>query len=165
MERKETFATAIGCMDGRTQQPAADFIRRRTGAEYVDTITDPGIVQQFAEGTADPLFLSSIERQVDISVRLHNSQGIVISAHSECAGNPVDDEVQIQQLGKAAEVIRALTPEGFSVPVYAAFIQRAVDTAEGWYAREIDVTPETLSSRREAYEQSSFYHTSEDENS
>ena len=114
---KETFATAIGCMDGRSQEPTAAFAREKTEAQYVDVITDAGIVSRFAEDTADEDFLESIRDQVAISVVNHESKGIVVSAHAECAGNPIPDEEQIDQLRLAVEVIKGLVPEGYSVPV------------------------------------------------
>ena len=36
------FATAINCIDGRTQRPVSEWIRIQFAIDYVDTITHPG---------------------------------------------------------------------------------------------------------------------------
>jgi len=40
-----SFCTAINCMDGRTQLPVNEFMRRKLGVAYVDTITEAGSVR------------------------------------------------------------------------------------------------------------------------
>jgi hypothetical protein len=36
------FCTAVTCMDGRVQLPVNAYLRERFGADFVDTITEPG---------------------------------------------------------------------------------------------------------------------------
>lgn len=35
------FATAINCIDGRTQLPVIEWARKKYGVDYVDMITKP----------------------------------------------------------------------------------------------------------------------------
>jgi hypothetical protein len=99
-----TFATTINCMDGRTQLPVIEWMKREHKVDYVDTITEPGPVRILAEGT-DAAALESIKRRVEISVKRHGSSRLAIVAHAGCAGNPVDDETQLHQLRSAATTI------------------------------------------------------------
>jgi hypothetical protein len=101
---KGRFAAAINCMDGRTQLPVIEWMRREGGVDYVDTITEPGPVRILAEA-ADVAALESIRRRVDISVNRHGSRRVAIIAHADCAGNPVDKETQVNQLRSAAATI------------------------------------------------------------
>ena len=98
------FATAINCMDGRTQLPVHTWLKRTHAVDYVDTITDPGPVRILAEAT-DAAALESIKRRVSISVTKHGSTCVAIIAHADCAGNPVDKETQVHQLRMAAATV------------------------------------------------------------
>jgi hypothetical protein len=95
-----SFCTAVNCMDGRVQTPVAEFAKDRFGVTYVDTVTEAGPVRALA-AAGDPATAASIERRVAISVEDHGSAGVVVVAHAECAGNPVDDDTQLRQLGEA----------------------------------------------------------------
>lgn len=99
-----TFATAINCMDGRTQLPVIEWMKHECGVDYVDTITEPGPVRILAED-ADAPTLESIRRRLDISLTRHGSIRVAVVAHADCAGNPVDKETQIHQLRSAAATI------------------------------------------------------------
>jgi len=100
------FATAINCMDGRTQQPVSEWMKREYGVAYVDTITEPGPVRILAEAT-DTVALDSIRRRLNISVRKHGSGRVAIVAHADCAGNPADRPAQLSQLRSAAATVLA----------------------------------------------------------
>ena len=99
-----TFATAINCMDGRTQLPVIEWMKREYGVDYVDTITEPGPVRILAEA-ADATALESIRRRLTISVTRHGSSRVAIVAHTDCAGNPVDKHTQLSQLRAAAATV------------------------------------------------------------
>jgi hypothetical protein len=98
------FATAINCMDGRTQLPVIEWMKREHGVDYVDTITEPGPVRILAEA-ADAPALESIRRRLTISVTKHGSRRVAIVAHTDCAGNPVDKQTQFSQLRAAAATV------------------------------------------------------------
>ena len=87
------FATALNCMDGRVQKPVADFVRQHFDVDFVDMVTEPGIVANLHPGALEA------ER---LSVEAHDSQGIAVVAHANCAGNPIPDGEQKNQcLGRA----------------------------------------------------------------
>jgi len=98
------FATAINCMDGRVQKPVLEFMEKGFGATYVDMITEPGPNKILSEAK-DAKIIESLKKRVAISVEKHNSQIIAIAAHYDCAGNPASEDVQKEDLRKAAKVI------------------------------------------------------------
>ena len=100
-----SFSTAINCMDGRTQLPVNQYMQEQFGAEYVDTITEPGPVAALADRQSGPMVKSICER-IDISVDKHGSSAICIVAHAKCAGNPVAAETQASQLKTACEFLK-----------------------------------------------------------
>jgi hypothetical protein len=104
--RYHTFAVAINCMDGRTQLPVIEWVKREHKVDYVDTITEPGPVRILAAAT-DAAALESIKRRLDISVNKHGSTNVAIVAHTDCAGNPVDKDTQLGQLHTAAATVRS----------------------------------------------------------
>lgn len=101
MSSHGTFATAINCMDGRTQLPVNEWVKKQFGVDFVDTITEPGPDKILAAGSGK--LFESIKNRVRISVEKHGSKNIVIVAHHDCAGNPVDEREHRRHLRKAAE--------------------------------------------------------------
>jgi hypothetical protein len=99
-----SFATAINCMDGRTQLPVIEWLKREHRVDYVDTITEPGPVKMLAQAL-DEQALGSIRRRLEISVKKHGSTRVAIVAHADCAGNPVDEQTQLSQLRSAATTV------------------------------------------------------------
>jgi len=104
------FYTAINCMDGRVQLPVIEYLMQRFGVEYIDSVTEPGPVKILAE-QSDKAHLDSIFERVGISTEKHGSHTIAICAHADCAGNPVDDETQKQQLQVSGDLLRSRYPE------------------------------------------------------
>ncbi len=100
-----SFCTAINCMDGRTQLPVNEYMRTRYGCDYVDTITEPGPVAILAGG-GDEQLLTSIFKRVDISVNMHGSKAICVVGHHDCAGNPVEKTVQLEQIRLSVKALR-----------------------------------------------------------
>jgi carbonic anhydrase len=107
------FATAINCMDGRTQLPVIEWMKREFGVEYVDSVTEPGPVKILAEA-ADSAPARSVLGRVAISVEKHGSRTVVVVSHHDCAGNPVPKERQMKQLDRALATVR-----GWDFPVEA----------------------------------------------
>ena len=100
---KETFATAINCMDGRTQEPVMSWAKKAFEVDYVDAITEPGPDKILAEGS--DILVESIKNRVMISVNKHGSENVIIVSHYDCAGNPVSKEEHLDQLKKSVDVI------------------------------------------------------------
>ncbi|OPY59884.1 MAG: hypothetical protein A4E56_03042 [Pelotomaculum sp. PtaU1.Bin065] len=98
------FGTAINCMDGRTQLPVNEYLKKRYQLDFIDTITEPGPVKILAENQPGA---ASIQHRVSISVGAHGSKLIAVIAHHDCAGNPLPQEVQLEQLQSALNTVRA----------------------------------------------------------
>lgn len=99
------FCTAINCMDGRVQLPVIQYLKDFFKADYVDSITEPGPVLSLSE-PVNPNIVNSILQRLEISIEKHQSVGLAIVAHHDCAGNPEHKEVQLKQLKKAVDFIK-----------------------------------------------------------
>ncbi len=102
---KIKFATAINCMDGRTQEPIIDWVKQRFNVDFVDLITEPGPDKILSEGPIE--LINSIKNRVKISIEKHNSDNIIIVSHYDCTGNPVDREKHLEQLKDSLKVIKS----------------------------------------------------------
>ncbi|MFH0896745.1 MAG: carbonic anhydrase [Candidatus Bathyarchaeota archaeon] len=103
---QRSFATAINCMDGRTQLPVMDYIKKKYRVEYVDMITEPGPIKILAENK-DETMLNSIKRRVEISIGKHGSKYIAIAGHHDCVGNPVEKEMQLLQIFNSIKTVHS----------------------------------------------------------
>jgi hypothetical protein len=134
-DSNETFFTAVGCMDGRTQDVAALFGRERFKANYADTITEAGIVGLLSNRKPNKQLLDNLKFKVkDVSVGKHRSKGVVVHGHAECAGNPVDDEQQKVHIRKSVDVVKSVVG---SLPVVGIFVHRNKNNSSEWIAEEI----------------------------
>lgn len=97
------FATAINCMDGRTQLPVNEWMKKEYKVDYVDTITEPGPNKILAENKD----AESIRRRVLISVNRHGSKHIAIVGHYDCAGNPVEKNAQLNHIAQAIKTVES----------------------------------------------------------
>lgn len=97
-------------MDGRTQLPVIHFLKKKFEVEFVDSITEPGPNGILANDEYHSL-VDSIFSRVDISVFKHNSTGIAIVGHHDCAGNPGPKEQQLQQTGLAVDAVARRYPD------------------------------------------------------
>ena len=99
------FCTVINCMDGRVQLPVIKFLQKRFNVEYVDSITEAGPNLILSEGkNIDSI--QAILNRLEISVKKHNSVGIGIVGHQDCAGNPTTQDNQIAQIHKVIKLLR-----------------------------------------------------------
>lgn len=126
----ETFFTSVGCMDGRVQDPVAEYGRGKFNVLYADTITEAGLVGLLSNSPSQEL-LESIKKKVLISAEKHHSKGIIIHGHQECAGNPVEDNQHREEVKQAAEIIRNFVP---GIEVKPVFV---VKSDNGWSVEEI----------------------------
>lgn len=101
------FATVINCMDGRVQLPVIEWIKKNYFVEYVDVITEPGPVRILSENS-DKLKINSIKERLEISIKKHGSNLVAIVAHHDCAGNPVEKSVQLDQLKSSVEFVKSM---------------------------------------------------------
>jgi carbonic anhydrase len=88
------FCTVINCMDGRVQLPVNRYLQKRFNVKYVDSITEAGPNLILSEEKSITSIQSILER-LKISIENHNSAGIAIVGHHDCAGNPAPQNDQI----------------------------------------------------------------------
>ncbi|CAN5199586.1 hypothetical protein BH09PAT1_BH09PAT1_5740 [soil metagenome] len=125
----ETFFTAVGCMDGRVQDLVARYGREKFAVMYGDAITDAGLVGLLAQRASDKDFMESFLKRLFISIDQHQSRGIVLHAHENCAGNPVSNDLQKEQVRCTVELISSLvTPTS----VVGIFIYRDQKNQGKW---------------------------------
>ncbi len=98
------FCTAVNCIDGRVQLPVISYLKDRFNVSYVDIVSEAG-PNRFLSEQRDSEATKSILRRVDISIKAHKSKGVAIVAHYDCAGNPVNEEKQHDQLRAAVEYL------------------------------------------------------------
>jgi hypothetical protein len=92
-------------MDGRVQLPVIRYLQDRFGADYVDIVSEPG-PNRILAGETDATALESIKRRVKISVEHHQSVGIAVVGHHDCAGNPSSEVEQGQHTVAAVRRIK-----------------------------------------------------------
>ena len=100
-----TFATAINCMDGRVQLPVIEWLKKNFLIDYVDMITETGPNKILSENR-DNRLVESIKKRVEISVAKHHSKLIAIVGHYDCAGNPVEKDIQLEQILSAIQTVK-----------------------------------------------------------
>jgi hypothetical protein len=106
----DRFATAINCMDGRTQLPVINYVLSKYRVDFVDMITEPGPIMILAKSRFEPV-LESIKRSVEISIEKHGSSHIVIVGHHDCTANPVEKETQLKQILESIRTVRSWVPK------------------------------------------------------
>lgn len=97
------FGAAITCMDGRIQTRTIDQVMTRFGVRYVDNITATGAVQHL-DGSVTPTG-EGLLQSLTVSEQAHGTHQVAVVAHAGCAGNPVPDEKQREQLRNARVVV------------------------------------------------------------
>lgn len=89
------FATAVNCMDGRVQIPVIEYIKKKHGVDFVDSVTEAGPDGILEHRSAR---VTAIKKRVEISVKKHGSHIVAVVGHHDCAGNPVDKETHIREI-------------------------------------------------------------------
>jgi hypothetical protein len=98
------FGTAINCIDGRTQQPLIDYMKKNFSIDGIDIVTFPGADGIFSD-KARTTEVTLARRAVSVSVEKHGSEVIAIAGHHDCAGNPGDASHHYSQITKATREI------------------------------------------------------------
>jgi carbonic anhydrase len=109
MPTTERFAAVITCMDGRIQTRTIDQLMIRFGARHIDNITSTGAVQHL-DGSVTPTG-EGLLRSLAVSIEAHDTRQVAVVAHAHCAGNPVPDATQKEQLRQAIGVIADRFPD------------------------------------------------------
>lgn len=102
---RNRFATAITCIDGRVQQPIADWMKLHMNVDYVDLVTEPGPDKALSDG---PLHvIDEIVRKVSFSILYHSSNVVAVTGHHDCAANDADKEEHIEQILDGIRVLHS----------------------------------------------------------
>jgi hypothetical protein len=113
-------------MDGRVQIPVIAYLKERFKVDYVDVVSEPGPNKILAEGINQKL-LESIWTRVEISLTKHDSLGIAVIGHHDCAGNPVAEP---DQRDHTAAAVRRVRNRFGSVPVIGLWVDRNWEVSE-----------------------------------
>ena len=60
---KQSFITAINCIDGRVQEPLISFIKKEFSAEYIDLVTEPGPDKILSEITKEVEYFNKMKKE------------------------------------------------------------------------------------------------------
>src|SRR5688500_20180466 len=93
---KDSFATAITCIDGRVQRPVTDWVKLHVNVDHVDLITEPGPDKVFSAGPNE--LVQDMMRKVSFSVRHYFSKVVILSGHDTCAAKGVSREERIDMI-------------------------------------------------------------------
>jgi hypothetical protein len=93
-------------MDGRVQLPVIRYLQQRFGVSYVDSITEAGptLILAKKENTA---LVQGILRRLKVSLDKHNSVGIAIVGHEDCAGNRAPYDEQLAHIRDSVQFLRS----------------------------------------------------------
>lgn len=116
-------------MDGRIQLPVINYLKSKLKLDFVDVITVPGPNKILSEGL-DTQTIEKIKSCVEISVKKHGSGVVALSAHHDCAGNPVGKQVQLEQLLSSVEVVKSWN---FNVKLVVLWIDK------NWEIKELSI--------------------------
>ena len=105
-----SFCTVVNCMDGRVQLPVIEYLMKRLGVEYVDSVTEAGPVGRLSSDP-DGVVSASIISRVGVSVERHGSRVVAVVAHHDCGGNPIDEDSQREQLAASIDLIARRFPQ------------------------------------------------------
>ena len=125
---KMKFATAINCMDGRTQLPVIAYLKEGCNVDCVDMVTEAGPVRILAD-LADRVLVDSIKHRVEISAERHGSRCIAVVGHFDCAGNPVSEEIQRRQI---LESVKTILSWNFKADVLGLWVD------ENWTVHDVN---------------------------
>jgi hypothetical protein len=101
MSASGKFVTVLGCMDGRCQEKTIAYAKDIFGADFVDSITEPGMDKLLAKGER----ADWIKSKAEISAKGHGSMHALITGHCSCAGNPVSYEEHLADLSAAKDAV------------------------------------------------------------
>lgn len=136
---RNKFATAITCIDGRVQQPVADWMKMHMNVEYVDLVTEPGPDKVISEGTT--YVVDEIVRKAKFSVQHHASPVVALCGHHDCAANHATREEHIEQI---LEGVRVLLSYHFNVRVLGLWLNEFNSVELVWDTQEKELNAITL---------------------
>lgn len=121
-----SFCTVVNCMDGRVQLPVIEYLKKKFNADYVDVVSEAGPNRILGRQTR-PVLLEAILYRIEISVSRHESVGIAVVGHHDCAGNPAGKEEQNEDTQAAVAYLRE---QYKSVPVIGLWVDENWEVSE-----------------------------------
>ncbi len=103
MTSEHRFGTAINCIDGRVQQPVADWVKKSYAVNYVDMVNEPGPDKVLSQPQYS--IVNALKGKVNISINAHHSNVVAIAGHHSCAANPVSREEHEAQIRNAVKEV------------------------------------------------------------
>jgi len=98
----QKFVVCLNCIDGRTQLPVINFLKQKYNCDYVDMITEPGIVKVVSDEKSNATF-DTIKEKLKISIDKHQAKAIAVASHYDCAANGAEEKIHREQIQKAAQ--------------------------------------------------------------
>jgi hypothetical protein len=114
------FAVAITCIDGRFHEPAAGWLRRHSGADFVDLVTEPGADLVLADHEHPGR--CQIAERLRVSLSAHHPSVIAVVGHADCAANPADACTHQRQIAGAVDEVRSWN---VGIPVLGLWVDPA----------------------------------------
>lgn len=127
MDKENSFACAINCMDGRVQDAVKNYIKEKYRIQFVDMVTEPGPNKILAENSNMPV-VENVKKRIGISVEHHGAKVVAIVGHHGCAGNPVSKDEQLEHLKAAKKTVESF---GFTVSIILLWV------GDGWQEAEL----------------------------
>ncbi|MGH4117755.1 carbonic anhydrase [Clostridium sp.] len=102
---KKRYATALNCIDGRTQIPVINWLKENFDVDYVDLVTEPGMDKVLAQCHFVETY--RLKENTIISITAHNSKVVAVVGHYDCAANPVSDYKHFQDIVKSTYEVKS----------------------------------------------------------
>ena len=100
----DAFVTVIGCIDGRAARAIDEYVKSEYGA-YADMVTTAGMDKHFL--TPESKDCAAVRQDVLVSIEAHDSSVVFVTAHDECAGNPVERSEHLRCVAKGIEMVKS----------------------------------------------------------
>ena len=97
------FGAAINCIDGRVQEPVANWLKMQYQLDFIDVITEPGADGALA---ARPEVAEQIKAKLLVSVQRHGSSVVALVGHFDCAAHPGSRDEHEEQIRRSLQAIR-----------------------------------------------------------
>ncbi|HMK53672.1 MAG TPA: carbonic anhydrase [Methanobacteriaceae archaeon] len=102
---KNTFATAINCIDGRVQLPVRQWLIDNYSVDSVVKITAPGPDKLLHEN--QDIQVEVIKNNLKLSVETHEPVVVAVVGHYDCVANPVEKDVHLEQIKAAITTVKS----------------------------------------------------------
>lgn len=102
---EKAFATALNCIDGRTQIPVIRWMKENFHVDYVDLITEPGMDKVLSQGSR--VELERLREKVVVSITAHESNVVAVVGHYDCAANPVSDYRHFRDISASVYTVKS----------------------------------------------------------